>query len=250
MAPSSDDKNGRDRSTKNGVQSPPEAPDADRTDENADPLRPQDHIDYVPPTTAAGGAGGGDDGITQPRLGFFGYVRFFWRQLTSMRTALFLLMLLALAAVPGSLVPQTTSDPNGVAQYKADHPELYPILHKLGLFDTFSTPWFSAVYLLLFVSLIGCIIPRVKHHLEALRSAPPKTPARLTRLAGFQSHPLKHDLAGGRLPRPPRSRSAPPARSCGEPATAPRSTVTRSAPNAAISARRATSCSTSRFWVS
>ncbi|GAA4265558.1 cytochrome c biogenesis protein ResB [Frondihabitans peucedani] len=161
---------------------------ADRTDERSDPLRPSDHIDSVAPSR-------GGDGITQPKLGFIGYVRFFWRQLTSMRTALFLLMLLALAAVPGSLVPQVTSDPNGVAQYKTDHPQLYPILDKIGLFNTFSTPWFSAVYLLLFISLIGCIIPRVKHHLEALRAAPPKTPARLGRLAGFQSHPL---VSGGR----------------------------------------------------
>lgn len=179
MAPSSDNYEG--------------APvDEARTDESADPLRPSDHIDYVAPTSASGEA------ITQPKLGLFGYVRFFWRQLTSMRTALFLLMLLALAAVPGSLVPQTTSDPNGVVQYKTDHPQLYPILHKIGLFDTFSTPWFSAVYLLLFISLIGCIIPRVKHHYEALRAAPPKTPARLARLAGFQSHPVATGSAADR----------------------------------------------------
>ncbi|MGA1810846.1 cytochrome c biogenesis protein ResB [Frondihabitans sp. 4ASC-45] len=154
---------------------------SDRTDERADPLRPSDHIDSVEQVDS-------DSGITQPKLGFVGYLRFFWRQLTSMRTALLLLMLLALAAVPGSLVPQTSSDPNGVVQYKTDHPQLYPILDKLGLFSTFTTPWFSAVYLLLFISLVGCIIPRVKHHLEALRSAPPKTPARLSRLAGFQTH--------------------------------------------------------------
>ncbi|ROQ39423.1 cytochrome c biogenesis protein [Frondihabitans sp. PhB188] len=149
-------------------------------DQRADPLRPSDHIDSEPGDS-------GDSGITQPRLSPLGYLRFFWRQLTSMRTALLLLMLLALAAVPGSLVPQTSSDPNGVAQYKFDHPTLAPILDKIGLFNTFSTPWFSAVYLLLFVSLVGCIIPRVKHHLEALRSVPPKTPARLSRLAGFQA---------------------------------------------------------------
>jgi cytochrome c biogenesis protein len=199
MAPSSDDKAARGRSPKGAIESPPEAPDVDRTDEGGDPLRPRDHIDYVAPAGKAGRGAGGDD-VTLPRLGFLGYVRYFWRQLTSMRTALFLLMLLALAAVPGSLVPQTTSDPNGVAQYKTDHPQLYPILHKIGLFDTFSTPWFSAVYLLLFISLIGCIIPRVKHHLEALRAAPPKTPARLSRLAGFQSHPVVQDLADGKAP--------------------------------------------------
>ena len=77
--------------------------------------RPSDHIDSVP-------APSGDD-ITQPKLGFVGTLRWFWRQLTSMRTALFLL-LLAIAAVPGSLVPQRSSDPNGVTQYFADNPDL------------------------------------------------------------------------------------------------------------------------------
>jgi cytochrome c biogenesis protein len=120
-------------------------------------------------------------------LGPIGWARWFWRQLTSMRTALFLLLLLALAAVPGSLVPQHLADPNGVTQYKLDHPTLYPILDKLQVFDTYSSVWFSAIYLLLFVSLVGCIIPRVKHHAEAMASKPPKTPFRLNRMVGFRS---------------------------------------------------------------
>ncbi|MEO8908239.1 MAG: cytochrome c biogenesis protein ResB [Microbacteriaceae bacterium] len=103
-----------------------------------------------------------------------------------MRTALFLLLLLAVAAIPGSLVPQTTADPNGVAQYKIDHPELYPILKNLQVFDTYTSVWFSAIYLLLFISLVGCVIPRTKHHLDALRAKPPRTPVRLNRMAGFQ----------------------------------------------------------------
>lgn len=122
-----------------------------------------------------------------PKLGPIGFARFLWRTLTSMRTALVLLLLLALAAVPGSLVPQRSSDPNGVFQYAARDPEGFKILDSLGLFSTFSTPWFSAIYLLLFVSLIGCIIPRTKHHFDALRARPPKTPARLARLVGFTS---------------------------------------------------------------
>jgi cytochrome c biogenesis protein len=114
-------------------------------------------------------------------------VRWLWTQLTSMRTALVLLLLLALAAVPGSLVPQRTSDPNGVLQFQQNDPETFRVLDSLGLFSTFASPWFSAIYLLLFVSLVGCVIPRTKHHLDALRARPPKTPARLERLVGFQS---------------------------------------------------------------
>jgi cytochrome c biogenesis protein len=104
-----------------------------------------------------------------------------------MRTALFLLLLLAFAAIPGSLVPQVTADPNGVRAYELQNPTLYPILNALGVFNTYGSVWFSAIYLLLFVSLIGCIIPRARHHWGALRSRPPRTPARLERMAGFST---------------------------------------------------------------
>lgn len=63
-------------------------------------------------------APGADDGPTpsggtpvQPTLGLVGWLRFLWRQLTSMRTALFLLLILAVAAVPGSVFPQRNIDP-------------------------------------------------------------------------------------------------------------------------------------------
>jgi cytochrome c biogenesis protein len=135
-------------------------------------FRPSDHYDS-------------DGTVTQPALGFTGWLRWMWRQLTSMRTALFLLLLLAIAAVPGSLVPQRSSDPNGVTQYFVDNPDLAPILDRIQAFDTYTSAWFSSIYLLLFVSLIGCIIPRTRHHFQAMRSRPPRTPARLQRLAGY-----------------------------------------------------------------
>lgn len=141
--------------------------------------------------------------MQQPRLTVAGYGRFFWRQLTSMRTALLLLMLLALAAIPGSLVPQREADPNGVVQFKTTHPGLYPIFDRLQLFNTFTSVWFSAIYLLLFVSLIGCILPRTRHHWQALRTRPPRTPVRLNRLAGFRSVPVHVDvLADGAAEAP------------------------------------------------
>jgi len=133
----------------------------------------------------------------QPKLGLTGWLRWFWRQLTSMRTALFLLLMLAIAAVPGSLVPQRSSDPNGVTQYFTDNPDLAPVLDKIQAFDVYSSAWFSAIYILLFVSLIGCVIPRTKHHFLALKAKPPTTPARLARLAGFtvRSAPAGTDAA-------------------------------------------------------
>lgn len=114
-----------------------------------------------------------------------------------MRTALFLLLLLALAAVPGSLVPQRSSDPNGVTQYFTAHPQLAPFLDKLQAFDVYTSVWFSAIYLLLFVSLVGCVIPRTKHHFDALRAKPPRTPARLSRMAGFTTRTVPSVADGG-----------------------------------------------------
>ncbi|MBP1326211.1 cytochrome c biogenesis protein [Leucobacter exalbidus] len=125
--------------------------------------------------------------VESPELGLKGWARWFWRQLTSMRVALILLLLLAVAAIPGSLVPQRSADPNGVIQYENDHPKLFPILDAFPIqaFDVYSSAWFSAIYLMLFVSLIGCVLPRIAHHWKALRGTPPKTPARLNRMAGF-----------------------------------------------------------------
>jgi cytochrome c biogenesis protein len=114
------------------------------------------------------------------RLG--GLLLRWWRRLTAMRTAIVLLFLLALAAVPGSLLPQRALSQNNVNQYFADHPELAPVLDRLYLFDVFSSPWFAAVYLLLFASLIGCVVPRAAEHARALRTSPPAAPRNLLRL--------------------------------------------------------------------
>ncbi len=152
-----------------------------------EPLRPSDHYETAEAAKAAEAdatAGGTAAPIAQPKLGVVGWLRFAWRQLTSMRTALVLLLLLAVAAIPGSLVPQRSADPNGVVQFERDNPDLFPILDGLQVFDTYSSVWFSAIYLLLFLSLIGCVLPRTQHHWRALRAAPPVTPARLQRLVG------------------------------------------------------------------
>ena len=117
-----------------------------------------------------------------PKLGGLGTLRWFWRQLTSMRTALFLLLILAVAAVPGSIFPQRNIDASRVTTYLADHQTTGPWLDKLGFFDVFSSPWFAAIYLLLIISLLGCIIPRTKKHLQALHSPLPRMPRRLVRL--------------------------------------------------------------------
>lgn len=122
------------------------------------------------------------DDVAVPALGPVELLRWAWTQLTSMRTALFLLLLLAIAAVPGSLFPQRSVDANLVSTYLTNNPTTGPWLDRFQFFDVYSSVWFSAIYILLFISLIGCIIPRVKKHWEALRSKPARTPARLGRL--------------------------------------------------------------------
>ncbi|MGZ4634303.1 cytochrome c biogenesis protein ResB [Oryzihumus sp.] len=123
-----------------------------------------------------------DTAVALPRLGPLGMLRWAWRQLTSMRTALFLLLLLAIAAVPGSIWPQHNIDAGRVADYLAQHRSLGPWLDRLGFFDVYSSPWFAAIYLLLFVSLVGCVVPRSRIHWHAMRAVPPRAPRRLERL--------------------------------------------------------------------
>src|SRR3546814_2676730 len=101
-----------------------------------------------------------------------------------MRTALILLLFLAIAAVPGSLFPQRSADPTGVIQWERDNPDVFLLAVAVGLFDVYPSPWIYALYLLTFIFLIGCVIPRAKHHYTALRSRPPCTPARLWRKIG------------------------------------------------------------------
>jgi cytochrome c biogenesis protein len=105
-----------------------------------------------------------------------------WRGLTSMRTALILLFMLAVAALPGALLPQRTPSPNAVENYYTAHPTLAPLLDDVGLFDVFATPWFAAIYLLLFISLVGCVVPRSFDHVKGLRAEPVSVPRNLTRL--------------------------------------------------------------------
>jgi cytochrome c biogenesis protein len=105
-----------------------------------------------------------------------------WRWLTSMRTALLLLLLLAIAAVPGSVWPQRGVSAENVNAYLRQHPGSGPWLDRFSFFDVYSSPWFSAIYLLLFVSLVGCLVPRLRQHIGNIVSSPPDAPSRLERL--------------------------------------------------------------------
>ncbi|WP_405160435.1 cytochrome c biogenesis protein ResB [Nocardia sp. NBC_01499] len=124
--------------------------------------------------------------VAVPRQSMLGralaFVRNTWRGLTSMRTALVLLFLLALGAIPGALLPQRSLNEQKVDQYIANRPTLGPWMDRVELFDVFSSFWFTAIYVLLFISLVGCILPRCLDHYRALRTPPVRAPRNLSRL--------------------------------------------------------------------
>ncbi|MGK2882952.1 MAG: cytochrome c biogenesis protein ResB [Mycobacterium sp.] len=124
------------------------------------------------------------------------YVRNTWRTLTSMGTALVLLFLLAVAAIPGALLPQRSLNEAKVAEYLAVHPTIGQWLDRLQAFDVFSSFWFTAIYVLLFVSLVGCLTPRMIDHAMTLRAVPVPAPRNLARLPKHASAETRGDPEG------------------------------------------------------
>ena len=139
-----------------------------------DPFDPAAEPDEQPRSRPASPGGG--------TFGLADWLKWVWRQLTSMRIALVLLFLLALGSVPGSMLPQQGNNPGGVLQYFTSHPALAPWLNHLGLFNVFGAPWFAAIYLLLFASLVGCVVPRTFRLAGSARALPPRAPRHLARL--------------------------------------------------------------------
>ncbi|MEU6175522.1 cytochrome c biogenesis protein ResB [Streptantibioticus parmotrematis] len=163
---------------------PAKAADADAPDSGAADAAAR-ALSTAPVEEAEPESGSGDGPAGGPRLGVLGWARWFWRQLTSMRVALILLFLLSLAAIPGSIIPQTSTNPVKVSDFLKSHSVLGPVYTKLGLFHVYSSVWFSAIYILLFVSLAGCILPRSWQFIGQLRGNPPRAPRKLDRMPAY-----------------------------------------------------------------
>src|SRR4029079_13633609 len=93
-----------------------------------------------------------------------------WRTLRSMRTSIILLLMLAAAAVVGSLIPQIPNSPQRVAAYAVDHPFWAEVFQAAGFVDAFGAWWFALITTLLFVSLVACLIPRSRAMIRAARA--------------------------------------------------------------------------------
>jgi cytochrome c biogenesis protein len=173
------------------AETPADSPRADSSADDQDLGAAGSQLSTAPVETAMPGSFGGNrrPGLTGwlawTGREALGWARWFWRQLTSMRVALMLLFLLSLGAVPGSLIPQSGTDALKVSEFQDAHKTLGPIYQKLGLFHVYGSAWFGAIYVLLFVSLIGCIIPRTWQFVGQLRGRPPGAPKRLNRLPAY-----------------------------------------------------------------
>jgi cytochrome c biogenesis protein len=95
-----------------------------------------------------------------------------WRTLRSMRTALILLLVVAVASVFGSLVPQAPVAPRAVADLFVEHPLLARLYRSVGLFDVYGSWWFTLTYVLLLISLASCLLPRTRLLVRGLRQKP------------------------------------------------------------------------------
>lgn len=157
----------------------------------------------APVAHTSGPSAGHDDEAPATRQVNWGWGRWAWRTLTSMRTAVILLGLLALAAVPGSLLPQrnVASDPMAVTRFMDRYPGWSTWLDRLGFFEVFASPWFAAIYVLLLVSMVGCVVPRCLTLWTSVRAAPPPAPRHMQRYPGYRVCPVDADYSTAALDR-------------------------------------------------
>lgn len=95
-----------------------------------------------------------------------------WRRLRQMRTAIILLFVLAAGASVGSLFPQRPVNELKVNDWIANHSSWARLAEWFGLFDVYGSWWFTSIYALLLVSVVGCIVPRYAALVRQMRSRP------------------------------------------------------------------------------
>lgn len=75
----------------------------------------------------------------------------------SVRLTIFLLILLAILSILGTIITQNASKAEYIQRYGV---KLYEILNFFNLFDMYHSWWFSAILLLLVINLIACSLHR------------------------------------------------------------------------------------------
>ncbi|MGH3262495.1 MAG: cytochrome c biogenesis protein ResB, partial [Trebonia sp.] len=79
-------------------------------------------------------------------------------------------------------MPQRPLNPTKTKKYIAGHGLWGRFLDAIGMFDVFGSVWFAAIYLLLAVSLVGCLVPRIRQHARNVARKPLPAPRNLARL--------------------------------------------------------------------
>ena len=87
--------------------------------------------------------------------------------ISSMRFAISLLMILAIAAIIGTVLRQSDIMPNYVNQFG---PFWYEVFRKFGLYTVYTTWWFLAILLVLIVSTSLCLIRNAPKMMKDMRS--------------------------------------------------------------------------------
>jgi cytochrome c biogenesis protein len=103
-----------------------------------------------------------------------------WRWLVRMRTALYLLGLLAVETLLATVIPQAPNVPGTVRAWlegsEGPGATVAAVLDVFGLFDVYGSTLFLATLFLLYLSLTACMIPRVRAWVRLVRrSIPPRS---------------------------------------------------------------------------
>ena len=103
-----------------------------------------------------------------------------------MRTALIILLIGAVASIIGTLLPQEPQNPAGVQGFAQQWPTMAAVFRGLGMFDLYGSWWFQLLLVLLFASLLSCLLPRTKAVVRRLLAPRQSTTEHF--LSGLRNH--------------------------------------------------------------
>lgn len=110
-----------------------------------------------------------------------------WSFFCSLKLTLFLLILLALISIIGTVLPQGDLPPEYTARISNAKFEFYS---ALGFFDMYHSRWFKAILSLLSLNLICCSIRRLPHVLRYFTH-----PQTVFESSQANSHPFRHEIS-------------------------------------------------------
>lgn len=86
-----------------------------------------------------------------------GWLKTFFNFFRSLKLTIFLLILLAIVSIIGTIITQNATQQEYIERYGI---ELYKVLNFFGIFDMYHSWWFSAILLILVINLITCSLSR------------------------------------------------------------------------------------------